>query len=187
MPVTASNLIQGPAELWCAPFGSTEPLDSVLTAAPTTPWINLGATDGGVKVTVTQTYNAMTVDQVVEPVDHRLVMRAVTVATNLAEPTLANLMRVLNATTDTPTVSTGIASYELPTGSSATQPTSRALIIDGYAPAGFRRRIFVRKALVIDSVETTSKKDAQTYFAIQWKGQYVSPSIGSCRWLDQTA
>ena len=57
MAVTTTNLIMGPANLYIATFGATEPADTdVNTTPPASSWTDLGGTQDGVKLSIDQTY-----------------------------------------------------------------------------------------------------------------------------------
>ena len=94
MGVTVSNLLMGPAELFAAAFGATEPANAA--AAVVAPFRDLGGTEGGATLTIAQTYTPMMVDQVAMAVGSRKTAQSVRVATNLAEATLDNLRMALN-------------------------------------------------------------------------------------------
>jgi hypothetical protein len=186
MAVVATNLIMGPADLYIGNFGSVEPLDTVINTTPAaSAWTDLGGTQDGVKMTVDQTYTPLEVDQIVDEPGARLTKRLFTIETNLAEATLENLRYLLND--GTAASGAGFKSYEPVYASSATQPTYRAVILDGYAPGQLRRRFIVRKCLSNDKVETTYKKDGQTLFTVKWQGFYVSPSVAPFKIIDATS
>jgi hypothetical protein len=186
MAVIATNLIMGPADLYIGNFGATEPLDTVVNTTPgASTWTDLGGTQDGVKMTVDQTYTNLEVDQIVDIPGARLTARLFTIETNLAEATLENLRYLLND--GTAASGAGFKSYEPVYASSATQPTYRAVILDGYAPNQLRRRFIVRKCLSNDKVEMTYKKDAQTLYTVKWSGFYVSPSIAPFKITDSTS
>lgn len=186
MAVVATNLIMGPADLYIGNFGAIEPLDTAVNTTPAaSAWTDLGGTQDGVKMTVDQTYTALEVDQIVDEAGARLTKRLFTIETNLAEATLKNLRYLLND--GTAASGAGFESYEPVYASSATQPTYRAVILDGYAPNQLRRRFIIRKCLSNDKVETTYKKDGQTLFSVKWQGFYVSPSIAPFKTLDATS
>ena len=186
MAVVATNLIMGPADLYIGNVGAIEPLDTVVNTTPAaSSWTDLGGTQDGVKMTIDQTYTPLEVDQIVDEPGARLTKRLFTVETNLAEATLENLRYLLND--GTAASGAGFKSYEPVYASSATQPTYRAVILDGYAPNQLRRRFIVRKCLSNDKVETTYKKDAQTLFTVKWQGFYVSPSVAPFKIVDATS
>ncbi|MFI6854485.1 hypothetical protein [Streptomyces sp. NPDC050416] len=186
MAVTATNLIMGPADLYIGSFGAVEPLDTAVNTTPAaSSWTDLGGTQDGVKLSIDQTYTALEVDQIVDEPGARLTKRLFTVETNLAEATLENLKYLLND--GTAASGAGYKSFEPIYASSATQPTYRAIILDGYAPQQFRRRFIVRKCLSNDKVESTYKKDGQTLFTVKWQGFYVSASIAPFKLVDATS
>jgi hypothetical protein len=62
-----------------------------------------------------------------------------------------------------------------------------AVILDGYAPAGFRRRVIIRKALNTSSLKSSYAKDKETYIPVSFAGHYVSSSITPFHVVDQTS
>lgn len=189
MAVTATNLIQGPGTLYAADFGETEPADTAVASAPAVDWTDVGGTQDGVRLVITQEYAELEVDQVVDVPGRRLTKRDMSIATNMAEPTLENLVIALNggATSTGGTGGTAYKAYDPAMDTSATQPTYRALLFDGYAPNGKARRVIVRKALSVESVEAAYKKDEQTLFPVTLAAHWVSSSIKPFRIIDSTA
>lgn len=176
----------GPATLYIGAFGALEPADSSINSIPAaSAWTDLGSTNGGVEITINQDYKELEADQIVDVPGARLTKREVKLKTSLAEPTLQNLLYVLNDG-NVGASGTGFSgTYEPEFASSATQPTYRALIVDGYAPGGeFRRRLIIRKCLSTDNVKTEMKKDGQTEFAVEWSAFYVTSAIGPFKVID---
>jgi hypothetical protein len=196
LAVNAANLVLGPARLYVAPFGSTEPADSAVTpngptSPPSAPWSDVGGTDGGVTFEVDNTYTDLTVDQLTMNVGARLTEMKMTVTAKLSEMTLANLQTSLNSIGTTGSGS-GYSTLDVPVGSSATQPTYAALIIDGWAPtlstgAAALRRVIVRK--VLSQVKATLSYDKKTQQALDctFTAYYVSSSINPVHIVDQQA
>ncbi|MGY6019595.1 hypothetical protein [Streptomyces spinosirectus] len=186
MSVTATNLIQGPATLYQGLFGATEPADTLVNAAPpASSWTDLGGTQDGVKLAVDQTYSELEVDQITVRVGSRLTKVDFTIETSLAEATLENLSLVLNG--GTAASGAGYKSYDPIVTSSATQPNYFGLMMDGFAPQQFRRRVIGRKMLNVDSAELPYTKDKQTLIPAKFAGHYVSGSILPFHIVDQTA
>ncbi len=186
MSVTVTNAAQGPGTLYIAAFGATEPLDTAVNTTPaTSAWTDLGGTQDGVKFTVDQTYSEMEFDQVVDRVGSRLTKRDFMVETSLAEVTMANFTYALNG--GTAASGAGYKSFEPAFDTAATQPTYRALIVDGYAENSYRRRIIVRKTLSTDATEASYMKDKQTLFPVKWAAHYVSASISPVHIVDATS
>jgi hypothetical protein len=186
MSITATNLILGPGTLYNGLFGATEPADTAVNTTPAaSAWTDMGATDGGVTLTIDQKYTELTVDQVVDSLGRRLTQREILIDTNLAEPTLANLSLSING--GTAATGAGFSSLDPLNVTSATQPNYFAVILDGYAPAGFRRRLIVRKALNIASIKSMYAKDKESYIPVSFAGHYVSNSITPFHVVDQTS
>lgn len=146
----------------------------------------MGATDGGVKVIQNQQYSVLNVDQIVDNPERRMTSREVTIQTQLAEPTIANLVLANNG--GTAASAAGVATFDPVDSSAATGlPNYFAVLVDGVAPGGFRRRFIIRKALNTQSVESDYKKDGQAYWTVTFASHYVSASIKPYRIIDQTA
>lgn len=185
MSVTTSNLMLGPATLYVGTFGNvTEPGSANINNTPLASggFIDVGGTLGGVKLSIAQTYTVLDVDQVVDQVDGRLTGRKVSVQTQMAEVTLANLQAALNGGT----VATGssVNTYDPDNTISATQPAYRALLFDGWGPSQKRRRAIVRKVLSTAQVDLEYKKDGQGFYAVTWDAFYVSSAIGPFNIMD---
>jgi hypothetical protein len=191
MGVTSANLVAGPAVVYTGAFGATEPADSAVATAPSSAaWTDQGGTDGGVKINIDLDYFDLSVDQIVDRVGSRLQKREITVETNLAEATLANLKTAING--GTITASAAYQALDPLNDNSATQPAYTAMIIDGFAPLGTgaasasaRRRFIVRKVLNTDAVGMSYEKDKQTFIPVKLTAHYVSSAIAPFRVVDQ--
>lgn len=183
MAVTSTNLLQGPATLYWGLFGTAEP--ATLATAPASPWVDLGGTNDGLELEVADEYAQLTVDQLLMAPESRRTARAVTLKTNLAEPTLENFARTIN--NSQPTTATGTKSLDLDDGLAAFQPAYSALLFDGYAPGGFRRRVIIRKTLQTDSTAHSYKKDDQTLLPVTFTAHWVSSSIKAMNISDATS
>lgn len=187
MSVTASNLVLGPAKMYTAAFGTTEPADSAVnTALSATGWTDVGGTMGGVTIEVDQTYTELEVDQIVDSVGRRLTKREMAITTAMAEPTLTNLALALNGGTSA--TGAGYASYDPLITTSATQPNYIAILVDGWAPGNaFNRRLIARKCLSTAKTQFLYAKDKQHVFDVTFNLHYVSNSITPLHVVDQTA
>lgn len=170
MTVTVTNLLQGPAQLWVGTFGATEPANA--DAAPGTGWTSAGATDGGVKLAINQTYSSMVIDQIAIPVGARLNTQAFAIDTNLAEATLANLRSALNLA-----ASASGTSLELDPTISNAEPNYAAVMLVGQRPGGGNRLVIIRRALSTANVGIEFKKDAKTVVPVTFSGYYVSAAV----------
>ena len=189
MSVTVTNLILGPGTLYTGLFGATEPLDSAVNLAPaTSSWTDVGGTMNGITLSVDQTYTELQVDQLVDSIGRRLTKREFALTTQMAEPTLNNLSIALNGSTQTSGAITSGGTYQTLEplyASSATQPTYIALVLDGYAPNSFRRRVIVRRVLSTAKVDTAMDKSKQTVFTVNFNGHYVSAATSPLHVVDQ--
>jgi hypothetical protein len=179
MPVTATNLIQGPATLYRAPFGTAEP--ATISTAPGAGWVDVGGTKDGLELEFENEFAELTVDQLIDVVDRRRTSRKVSAKTSLAEATLANLAAAIGNSAPVANV------LEADDGLVAFKPAYDALLIDGIAPGGFRRRIILRKVLSLESVGMSYKKDDQTVIPITWGVHWVSSSIKPWKIEDATS
>lgn len=179
MPVTSTNLIQGPATVYVAPFGTADP--ATIATAPAPAWVDVGGTKGGLELNVSSEFATLTVDQIVDIIESRRTGREVTVKTTMAEATLQN---IANAIANAAPVANVL---ELDDGPAAFKPAYSAILIDGIAPGGFKRRIIVRKTLPTDAVGIGYKKDDQTVVPVTWKLHWVSTVIKSLKIEDATS
>jgi hypothetical protein len=181
MPVTATNLIQGPAELFIAPFGTAEP--ATISTAPAPAWVDVGGTQDGVTYAVELEFSELSVDQVVDIPGQRITKRVTKVKTNLAEATLANMAIALNE------LAAVVAANKLTpsNGLAAFTPNYAAILLQGIAPGGFRRRFIARKCLQTGNTESAYKKDGQLLIPVEFTGHYVSSSIAPFSIEDATA
>lgn len=171
--------------MYSGAFGATEPADSAVNTTPqASAWTDVGGTQGGLKLSVAQTYGELDVDQLTIRVASRLTKQQFTIATTLAEATLSNLSFVLNGGTSAS--GAGWASFDPNVTSSATQPTYCALMFDGWAPNQFKRRVIGRRMLSTSNVDVEYTKDKQTLYVVSFEGHYVSASITPFHVVDQT-
>lgn len=190
MSVTTTNLIQGPAVLYIGLVGATEPSDATLNAAPSTGWTDLGATQGGVTLTTTLTIDSLEIDQVPDIPQDVITARSHVIATNLAEATLTNLARAWNLAEATAvTAGTSPAGPTLEPASDLTTftPVYHALILDGLAPGGYKRRVIIRRAIQTGATGVPYQKAGQTLVPVSYRSTYVSPSIKPVRIVDGIA
>lgn len=179
MGVTSTNLIQGPATLYTGLFGATEPAS--IATAPGAGWTDVGGTKDGVELTIAPEYSVLDVDQVLYEIGRRKTKIVVSAKTSLAEATLANLALAIANSAPATNVLEG------DDGVAAFAPAYGALLIDGIAPGGFRRRIILRKTLPTDSVGVAYKKDGQTLIPVTWTLHWVSSSIKPWKIEDATS
>lgn len=187
---SASNIIAGPAELFNAPFGSTEPLDTAVATALSAPWTSLGGTDDGVTLKVQHEWFTARMDQVIDIPGRRKTGREITVATNLVEGTLENLALALAESAAIATGGTGATAWkslEMTGDDSAAEPPYTAIILRGRAPAGKRRLFIIRKVLQTEDVETAYKKDDQWMIPVTFSAHWVTSSIRPFKVVDEAS
>lgn len=193
MSINEANFVLGPAQLYVAPFGTSEPTNPY--DAPSASWVNVGGTDGGVSIEFDQTVTNLACDQVLLPVGGRVTDEQVIVTATLSEITLANIIASLAgaATTATATGVSGNMSTLTPTTTtSATQPSYVALLIDGWAPRGAstnnpkNRRFIVRKTLPQPKTQLMFDKKTQQAIATTFNAYYVSTVIAPFIIMDAT-
>src|SRR5690606_26680444 len=110
-------------------------------------------TQEGAELGIADEYAVLSVDQVVYEIERRRTGRVLTIKTSLAEATLENLAHAINNTAP----AAGVLTAD--DGLTAFAPAYKAVLLDGIAPGGFRRRIILRKCLSTDSVAMAYKKD----------------------------
>lgn len=189
MAANVVNLVQGPATVYIGAFEAVEPLDAAVNNTPqASAWTDLGGTTDGCELSIDQEYKELEVDQVVDIPGRRLVKRDMSVKTNLAEPTLENLVFALND--GTTATGSGYKNFTPSFTDSATQPTYRALLLHGFAPGegvggqSKRRMVILRKVLSSDNVEFAYKKEDQTVFSVKWSVHYVDGSTAPFKIVD---
>jgi hypothetical protein len=194
--VNPQNLVLGPARVYYAPFGTTEPADASVTpegylVPPPSPWTDFGGTDGGVTLEIDSSYTELSVDQVIMSVGARLTGLEMQVTAKLAEITQANIAQSLNNIT-TSGGGTGYITLDIPVGSTATQPEYSTLIIDGWGPmlsTGLPalRRAIVRKVLSQTKVTLVSDKKTQQSVDCTFKNYFISSSVNPIHFIDETS
>jgi hypothetical protein len=183
MPVTVTNLIQGPAEMWFGTYGTyTEPAVNANTlnntpGACASGWTAMGGTLDGVTIQIGHEYSELAVDQIVDVPGRRLTKRDPQLKGNLAEGTLENLAAALNG--GTVATGTGYKTYTPAMDTSATQATYGGIILEGISVNSLKRRVLGRRVLNVEAVESAYKKDEQwvlpTAFATHYVTDVVTP------------
>jgi len=195
LAVDPQNLVMGPAKLYYAPAGTTEPADATVTpdgwlTPPPAPWTDFGGTDGGVALEIDTTLTDLTVDQILLAVGARTTGLAMQVTTKLAEVTQANMAVALNNITQSGSGS-GYITLDIPDGATATQPQYSALIIDGWGPElstgqPALRRAIVRKVLNKAKITLTYDKKTQQAYECTWSVYFVGAGIKPIHFIDET-
>lgn len=185
MAVTPGNLALGPGTLYIGAFGVAEPADSAVDSAPGAGWTDVGATLGGISLSISQEFKELECDQLTMAAESRKTKEEVTLTVKLGEVTLDNLVYAL--TDGTVTDDTGFSYYEPAVSDSSNAPTYRALLFDGYGAGGARRRVIVRKVLNTSNVKIDSTKDDQQGYECEFKAHWVSAAIKPYKIIQSSA
>jgi hypothetical protein len=187
--VVVTNLIQGPADLWHGWYGDvTEPGLTSLNDSPagTGGWSDMGGTQDGVKLTVGLEWSELEVDQIVDIPGRRLTKRDAQIGANLAEGTLENMVRAMNGGVSA--TGTGYKTFEpVIDMNSAVEPDYAAIILDGIAPNGLRRRVNGRKTLNIENMEGEYKKDGMFVIPTMFGTHFIADDTAPYRIQDATS
>lgn len=170
MPLTVTDVLLGPVEIYTGDFGAAEPPDAVTT--PGAGWTPAGGTQEGLQQVVNQSWTNKVVDEVAMPVGAKLNELAVQFVTALAEGRLENFRLAYNLAS-APTAKTLGLNGVVTNG----EPNYKAILARGFGPDGDRRFVIIRKALSTESVASTYSRANQTYIPITWSGFFVSESI----------
>jgi len=189
------NAVRGPANIWVATFGAAEPAqtNAALILDPVSPWVFVGATQGGVTWEDDQTVSGTRADQVPDEIGGRVTARKTLVTLNMLEVTLANLVVALNRFGTTTTPGAGITVYDPGQYTSGSIPTYSAILVDGQAPqisggGQARKRAIFRKVLNTNGkVQVDADPTKDTMLAGIFQCYYVSSSISPWIAMDQTA
>jgi hypothetical protein len=183
MSVTVTNLLAGPGTLYSAPFGSTEPATAQTAIAA--PWTDVGGTSGGATLAIKTGWLDLAVDQVLDTPARRLTSRDLSIKTNLAEATLANLALAMNdvAPVTSGTGVTAQATFTPSTGPASFVPTNIAVLLQGQAAPLAGQASVKNRRVIARSVHNTAgtgfdmKKDGQTLLGVEFHCLFVSASI----------
>jgi hypothetical protein len=174
------EVLVGVGSLYIAPAGTAAP---AVNAAPSGSWIELGETDGGVKVIKTQSIEKFTSDQRTGNDKAVRTEEGVSIETNLREITLESLANVINGSvTDTAPGSGTIGIRTLPMRKGATVEEF-ALLFRGDSPYGaYPGQYYVPRGFFNDDVELEFQKDGQTLIPVKFEAlEYDAASSESER------
>lgn len=193
--IQPQNIVMGPAFVYWAPYGSTEPAYSALTSPPSSAvWTDVGGIADGTSVLleIEHSLTDLAVEQLIDRVGARVTKRVIQLTAALNEATLQNMQLAMNQLL-TISPGSGYTVADLQTGITSVQPQYMALIIDGYAPTtgtteiACRRRAIVRKALSSSKVDLEYEKTKQTVYNTTWSAFWVSSSVSPVEIIDQTS
>ena len=185
----------GPATVYWAPFGSTEPAYAAIASPPSSSvWTDVGGTADGTSVLleVEHTLTDIHVEQLIDPVGARVSKRVIQVTVSIEEATLANLNLAMNQLS-TISPGSGYTVFDPPTAITSLQPTYMAILIDGWAPTTgtteteCRRRMIIRKCLSSSKVDLEYEKTKPVLYNTTWTGYYISSGVPPFEIVDATS
>lgn len=127
------EVIAGPAKVYFAPTGTAFP---ATTAEPGTSWLEVGYTEGGVKVGSPQTVNEIRADQVTGPIKAVRSEESLEITFDIASITLANYALALNQALTGPTQASGNKSVPLYRGGFQVETLALLVRNDHLSPYG---------------------------------------------------
>ncbi len=175
MAVSVAELGVGPANVWRKPYTDAAVEPATPLTAPAAGWVDMGATSDGVNLTIAQSFQQITADQVVDVLMSVPDERSMTVETNLMQPTLERLKVVNNGGTITSGV--GFRQFEPITDLVATDIDYGAVLVRGKGPILQTRDVILRRVATTDDVEFSYAKAAALVFGTTWTAHYVSSSV----------
>jgi hypothetical protein len=195
MAIQPLNVCMGPASVYWAPFGATEPAYSAITTPPSSAvWTDVGGTADGssILLEIEMSFTDIGCEQLIDPIGARLSKRVIQVTASLEEATLTNMQLAMNQLV-TITPGSGYSVLDPTVSQLATQPQYSAIIIDGWAPTTgtteteCKRRMIIRKCLSSSKVDLEYEKTKAVLFNTTWTGYYVSSSVAPFEIIDQTS
>lgn len=171
--VDTTKMMVGPGKMRYAPVGTSD-ATVVATGLPVwTSWTDVGATDGGVQMSIAKDYANHTVDQVADWVASSITERHVTLQTNVVESANLAKLSLVNNGGVSASVNASWDKYEPNVDLIATQETYIAVAVEGKTLAGKSCIIVARRVLNVDSVSWEFKKDGKTMYSLSFAGHYV--------------
>lgn len=190
IPDYSADLVMGPATIYIGDFGSPEPTGSEVISPPSASyWRDMGSTLAGVTLTVEHTFKSPVVTQIPMDTSPTLERRKLTAKASLVEPTLINLLQLLN--NGTVASGGGYQSYTPQFLDRATPLSYQSVIIYGWAPnlahnnKHKRRMVIMRKCLAVNDVEMDYTPDSLTAQTVEWTIHYIDGSTAPFKILDE--
>jgi hypothetical protein len=158
------EIIAGPANVFTAPTGTTMP---VVGTVPTTPWVDMGYTDGGVSVQTTQSITEFMVDQIATPVKTLRSAEGVIVTFAIAQLTLERIALVYNnASVTTATGPPATKAFYLQKGTSV---QTYSMLVRGPSPYGdFNMQFELPIVYQSENPTTAFTRDGMATMSTQW-------------------
>jgi hypothetical protein len=163
-PQSPYEIIAGPAEIYIAATGTAFP---AVNADPGAGWTDLGMTEGGVHVQMSQTINNITTDQYTAPVKGVRSEESLVVSFSLAELTLDKFALALNNATVV-SVAGPPATKEIPLYRGV--PVARhSLLVRGPSPYGpWNMQWQIPAVMQTENPEVAYVKDDKSVLNVAW-------------------
>jgi hypothetical protein len=195
MAIQPLNAVMGPATVYTAPFGATEPAYAAIGSPPNSAvWTDVGATADGTSVLleIEHSLTSISAEQLIDPIGARVSKRVIQVTVVLEEATLTNLNLAMNQLL-TISPGTGYTVADPIASITSVQPQYQAIMIDGWAPTTgtteveCRRRMIIRKCLSSSKSDLEYEKTKMVLYHTTWTGYWVSSSVAPFEIVDQTS
>jgi hypothetical protein len=181
--VTDSDYVENaePGSATAGAFASGVSYTSTLNAqdqtAGTMGYRNVGYTNNGLQITYNPTYDAVTVDQLLDSAKLFKSAMEVMIATEMSEGTLENVLVVFGQKSDTLTeTGTGLTAKKtlgLEAGALGAAPTERQLIAVGQAPTAdatsAERVYYARRVLSVQQSQFSLARNTPTTFPVTFR------------------
>lgn len=175
MAVTIAEIIVGPANVYRKLYTNPALEPATPNDAMPSGWVDMGGTSDGVNLTIAQSFEQITADQVVDVLMSVPNERSLNIETNLLQATLEALKAVNNG--GTITSGTGFRQFEPIADLVNSDVEYAAVCIRGKGPNGVKRDVIVRRTLTTDDVEFSYVKAGALMLGTSWTGHYVSASV----------
>lgn len=161
----------GPGLLYVAPIGTTEP--TAVTGAMPAGWIQLGYTEAGSQLDYVVTAQEILVEELLDPIQFRIVKRVATVKFDLAEVSALHLQMAFNGGVAAIVPVAGIASPTIPTIGQETR------VMLAWTSDDLTERYIYRRALQTGTVTLMHKKaPAKQLITCQFNLEIATPDPG---------
>lgn len=176
MGVTISKLIVGPADVYAKLYTDPAVEPATPLTVPAAGWVNMGGTQDGVNLTIAQSFEQITADQVVDVLMSVPNERTFNVETNFLEATLEMFKFATNG--GSITSGSGFRTFTPIVDLVNEDVIYSSLLIRGRgADTGRKRDVIIRRCLVTDDVEFAYQKAGAKVLAVTTTAHYVSSSI----------
>ena len=148
---------------------------STLNAA-TTKWRNVGFTNNGLQISYQPTYDTVTVDQLLDAAKLFKSAMMVSIATEMSEGTLENVLAVFGqkgAPVDSGTLDSKTSTIGMEAGALGIAPVERQLVAVGAAPTenatSTERVYYARRVLSVEQSQFSLSRSAATTFPVTFR------------------